>query len=267
MSMLLFVTITGLSRCTSTTRLASTVVVMLYCFCSGHWAAVEFLGGAFIAEVDLIEDKRSHSPSCPESSALQPASSSTSLMVPKSPRWSGIAWAVFWYSQLAVALFICGWPNENVDKAPGLAWLAEHSPDPSNSWGSDLSVPWYVVASLQIVFACQQLPFLQRFLSTEPIQYLASISFALYLMHGPICEGFGARAMDSIWDMAGVPGGREGIREETAGPWQVFFVWTGGIVVLGGPIVWVADLFWRFVDRPSVEFARWVDGRWGGSGK
>ena len=265
MSMLLFVTITGLSRCKSSTRLGLMVVVMLYCFLSNHWAPVEFLGGAFIAEVDLIEeDKDSHSPSCIGSTGLEECvndqialdSNSTLLTVQKSPKWRGIALPLFWCSQIVVALFICGWPNQNVHQAPGLAWLAKHTPEPYYS-----STPWYIIASLQIVFACQQLPLLQRLLSTEPIQYLASISFALYLMHGPIFDSFGSRVMDHIWDFAGFPGGSDGVREETAGAWQLFVVWIAGMFCLGIPSVWAADLFWRFIDRPCVNFARWLEGR------
>lgn len=34
-----------------------------------------------------------------------------------------------------------------------------------------------------------------------------------------------------------------------------------GICGLGINFVWVADPFWRFVDRPCVESARWLDGK------
>ena len=276
MSMLLFVTMTGLSRCKSSTRLVLMVAAMAYCFLSSHWAGVEFMGGAFIAEIDLIEqDKRSYSPSVLELTRLPeyhddqstPESDPTSAKVPKPPRWRGIALAVFWWSQLIVALFLCGWPNKDVEQAPGLAWLAEHSPEPYYSWGLDgglmdwRAAPWYILASLQIVFACQQLPPLQRFLSTGPIQYLASISFALYLVHGPVQDSLGKPVTDAVWDFAGVPGGRAGVREETASFWQLFFVWTAGVFGLGIPSVWLADLFWRYVDRPCVDFARWMDRR------
>lgn len=69
------------------------------------------------------------------------------------------------------------------------------SPEPYQSQGYDFvidwrAIPWFVVASLQIVFACHQLP-LQKLLTTEPIQYLGSIGLALYLVHGPLMEGFG----------------------------------------------------------------------------
>lgn len=43
---------------------------------------------------------------------------------------------------------------------------------------------------MQIFCACCQLPALRRIL-TQPIQYVGSIEFALYLVHEPLMEEFG----------------------------------------------------------------------------
>lgn len=52
-------------------------------------------------------------------------------------------------------------------------------------------------------------------------------------------------------------------REVRAGAWQLFFVWIAGILGLGIPSVWVADGFYKgLFDRPVVDFARWLGGRW-----
>lgn len=268
MSMLLFVTITGLSRCKVPIRLVMMIMIMLYCFRSVRWAAVEFLGGAFIAEVDLIQDERAYKAASPQPASLededcnedQPSTaglvSPSADKQPKSAALGSIAWTIFWWFQLIIALWICGWPNHDVEKAPGLAWLAKHTPEPYLSMGEAQYVdwraaPWYILASLQIVFACQQLPSLQRFLNTGPIQYLASISFALYLMHGPLFDSIGGRIMTPIL--------RSVTSMDEAGGWEIFFVWIAGLCAVGIPCLWAADLFWRFVDRPCVDFARWVE--------
>ena len=268
MSMLLFVTITGLSRCKVSIRLVMIVTIMLYCFQCGRWAAVEFLGGAFIAEVDLIQDERT----C-RAASLQPTSLEeqhldedqlgttglTSTFADERPAHVLVrskAWTTFWWLQLVIALWICGWPSHDVEKAPGLAWLAKHTPEPYFSLGEEhyidwRATPWYILASLQIVFACQQLPPLQRFLTTGPIQYLASISFALYLVHGPLFDSMGGKIMTWIWHRVS--------SIDEAGAWELFFVWIAGLFLLGIPCLWAADLFWRFVDRPCVDFARWME--------
>ena len=268
MSMLLFTAITGLSRCKVPTRLALMIMIMLYCFKNARWAAVEFLGGAFIAEVDLIQDERASKTGIPHPATLEDHNCNddqlqsaglihNSVAEPsKSPAIRSVAWSIFWWLQLTIALWICGWPNHDVEKAPGLAWLVAHAPEPYHSLGEEHYVdwraaPWYILASLQIVLACQQLPSLQRFLTTAPIQYLASISFALYLVHGPLFDSAGGRIMAPILrSVGGVDG---------AGAWELFFVWVAGLVAVGVPCVWAADLFWRFVDRPCVDFARWAE--------
>ncbi len=268
MSMLLFVTITGLSRCKVPIRLGMVIVIMLYCFRSGRWAAVEFLGGAFIAEVDLIQDQRAHIAPTFQSTSLEEEPSNNDQLNPaglpvtspderpRSAALSSVAWSSFWWLQLIIALWICGWPSRDVEKAPGLAWLAKHAPEPYFSLGEEnwvdwRAAPWYMLASLQIVAACQQLPPLQRFLTTGPIQYLASISFALYLMHGPLFDSIDGRIMAPILHSVS--------SMDEAGVWELFFVWIAGLVALGIPCLWVADLFWRFIDRPCVDFARWAE--------
>ena len=268
MSMLLFATITGLSRCKVPVRFGLLMMIMLYCFRNARWAAVEFLGGSLIAEIDLIQDERLY-----KAPSLQPASleeanlsedllnpfDSTSISAHVRPYSAALktrAWSVFWWIQLTLALWICGWPNHGVEEVPGLAWLAKHAPEPYLTLGEEhymdwRAAPWYILASLQIVFACQQLPLVQSFLNTSPIQYLASISFALYLMHGPLFDSIGPVMMNPILRSV------TGIHE--AGVWELFFVWIAGLLALGIPCLWAADLFWRFVDRPCVEFARWME--------
>lgn len=268
MSMLLFVTITGLSRCKVPVRFGLMIMLMLYCFYSARWAAVEFLGGALIAEVDLIQDEE-----VSKTMPLQPThfieehhtdhqlnpagfAPTPASDPPESAELSGIAWTIFCWLQLIIALWICGWPNHDAEKAPGLSWLLEHTTEPYLSLGEERfidwrSAPWYIIASLQIVFACQQLPPLQRFLNTGPIQYLASISFALYLMHGPLFDSIGGRIMNPIL---------HSVRPlDVAGVWELLYVWIAGLFGLGIPCLWAADLFWRFIDRPCVDFARWAE--------
>ena len=268
MSMLLFITITGLSRCKVPIRFGLMIMIMLYCFRNGRWAAVEFLGGAFIAEVDIIQGERASKatnvqPSnpqdeyCPDNQLDAAGLPATSADEPTtSATFKSTAWTVFWWLQMMIALWICGWPNHDADKAPGIAWMLAHTPEPYLSFGEVRytdwrSAPWYIIASLQIVFACQQLPPMQRFLNTGPIQYLASISFALYLMHGPLFESIGPRIMNPISHSV------TGMNE--AGVWELFYVWIVGLFALGIPCIWAADLFWRFIDRPCVDFARWAE--------
>lgn len=42
---------------------------------------------------------------------------------------------------------------------------------------------------------------------------------------------------------------------------QVSVAYLLGLAVAGTAVVWYADLFWRYVDMPTVKFARWVENR------
>ena len=93
----------------------------------------------------IEKDKVSRSPSRVESSGqkeladnqLVADSNFTSLAGPEPPEKSGMYLTSFWCSQLIIALFICGWPNNDVEEAPRIAWLAQHIPEPYYSF-----TPW-----------------------------------------------------------------------------------------------------------------------------
>ena len=84
-------------------------------------------------------------------------------------------------------------------------------------------------------------------LTTPFVQYWASISYALYLMHG--------RVMHAVYfTMELVLCLDRG--KNDPGLWGYHFQWCAGLLLTGIPILWAADLFWRSVDQPSVDFAR-----------
>ena len=71
-------------------------------------------------------------------------------------------------------------------------------------------------------------------------------------MHGPVMHAVDF-TMEPVFRMNG---GKDG-----AGFWGYHLQWFAGLVLVGAPIVWASDLFWRFVDQPCVALARWLDRR------
>ncbi|RFU30728.1 hypothetical protein B7463_g5602, partial [Scytalidium lignicola] len=249
-SMLLFIAITGLSRCKVYIRLILLVGIMFYCLKCEHWASFEFLGGMLVAEVGLIQNARAERDANKE--AATSSSSSTPITTDIKPAGPSRLWAIFWWINLVIAMFLAGWPNQGAKETPVFSYLVPLTMDPYLKKGGDLiSFPWYALGAMQTVFACQQLPALQRFFTTGIAQYLANISYALYLMHGPCLEVFAHRVMPHVW---GLVGGAEG-----AGMLARLFVWFMGLFCLAIPTFWAADVFWRAVDTPSVEFAKWLE--------
>ncbi|KAK1774158.1 acyltransferase family-domain-containing protein [Copromyces sp. CBS 386.78] len=80
-------------------------------------------------------------------------------------------------------------------------------------------------------------------------QYLGKISYAIYLVHGPVLHTLGYTVMRFTWTR--VTG------TETDGHYITGFLLASLVVV--PLVVWVADVFWRGVDEPVVKFARRVE--------
>ncbi|KAH8805746.1 acyltransferase [Xylogone sp. PMI_703] len=249
-SMLLFVTIMGMSRCKVYLRLIILLGIMFYCLKCQHWAAFEFLGGMFIAEIGLIQIARAERDANKE--AATASSSPTPITTEVKPAGPSRGWTIFWWINFVIAMFLAGWPNQGAKETPIIKHLVPITIDPYFTTGGDLvSFPWFALGAIQTVFACQQLPALQRFFTTGIAQYLANLSYALYLMHGPCLDVFAHRVMPHVWALVG---GAEG-----AGMFAKMFVWFVGLCCLSIPVFWSADVFWRAVDTPSVQFAKWVE--------
>lgn len=158
----------------------------------------------------------------------------------------------FLVGNLVFALFVAGWPNFHADVTPGMSGLWYNTMEPFFSMGGDLvSFPWYSLGAIQIVFALQQIKSLQNLFVSPLAQYLADISYALYLVHGPVLDVFSHRWMPYVWALVG--------GKAEAGMLGRLVAWLVGIITLGVPTIWGSDIFWRTVDVKSVEFARWVE--------
>lgn len=246
MSMLLFITVTGLSRCRTWVRVVMTLVIIWYTVRCKHWAPAEFLGGALIAEFGLVQDEYKNAHAVDPATDLEKDSDEFQIHLPSSTKDAiGKLWRIFWWCQLVIALYICGWPTHSAKEVPLFRWLQQRSLD-----NPCPDTAWFILVSFVIVAACHQLAPLQKILTTPFVQYWASISYALYLMHGPVMHAVDF-TMEPVFRMNG---GKDG-----AGFWGYHLQWFAGLVLVGAPIVWASDLFWRFVDQPCVALARWLD--------
>ena len=139
MSLLLFTVLLGLCRRRVPVRVGLLIVIFGYCFRCVHWAACEFVAGACIAELGLMQEDSAKV--VVESSRQRQGDLETgSLDTEVHPLWSSsfpkavklgsdlkslVAWngpAICWL-QLVFALYICGWPPNNVDKVWGLRYV------------------------------------------------------------------------------------------------------------------------------------------------
>lgn len=248
-SMLLFLVLIALSRMRMRLRQVTNVLLVMYCMCSGKWAAFEFLAGMFLAELHVLKSMTVR--------GVQTTCHSRSWTLR-----TGFHAAI-----LLVALYVAGWPNVDADKTPGIRYLLAKTPTP---FLEDDDLPqkfWFGVAAIFIVWSCGEAKAVRRFLEGPFPQYCGRVSYAVYLVHGPGLDYFQDRVLGWPSKPArGDPGASNFVPAfEGSGikgtfgvqtPTQRVVTWFLGLVMLGPVIFWISDLFWRFVDAPIVAFGR-----------
>jgi peptidoglycan/LPS O-acetylase OafA/YrhL len=79
-------------------------------------------------------------------------------------------------------------------------------------------------------------------------RYLGKISYALYLVHGPIVHMLGFWLVPFFWKYTG----RDTMFGKELG-------WAMAFCVLTPLIVYTADVFWRQIDVRCVALAKWLE--------
>jgi peptidoglycan/LPS O-acetylase OafA/YrhL len=243
-SLILFITIIGLSRCVINIRLLVLASIILFCFFGGQLYTVEFLGGMFIAELTLLQD---HSLFTPTSSpTLLPKYDPEELRqkTKNGPTLRKHVVQAFWILNVICGLFIASWTNNHQDEVWGIRFLDAHTPSPYE--GQQV---WFCLGAFQIVAACTQMKFLQNIFTNSIPQYLGNISYALYLTHN-LCLTILEPRLNPYLD--------HHFGNSTS--WGRHLSWLGGLAVYLPVLICVADMFWRAVDTPTVKLARWLEG-------
>ncbi|TLS22943.1 uncharacterized protein PpBr36_05610 [Pyricularia pennisetigena] len=255
-SMLLFLVLITLSMVRLRLRQFINFALMIYCLCCGKWAGFEFLGGMFLAEIRLLQAS---------------GDGEWWVELQKRHRILSILRSVFWSGVIMVFVFIGGWPNFDADKTPGIRYLNAHTPYPFATM--DPLAPqkyWFALSAIFAVYACGELAWIRRFLDSSLGQYCGRLSYAIYIVHGPVLEMFQKMTMGQPFTpQKGNPGEKEFVPAKLGkgikgmigveGPTQRFACWAAGLLILFPIVVWFSDIFWRLVDAPMVELARKVE--------
>jgi peptidoglycan/LPS O-acetylase OafA/YrhL len=217
--------------------------VIGFCFFGGQLYTVEFLGGMFIAELTLLQDRSLFTPT--SSPRILPKYDAEELSDKAQDRYTIRSYATqsFWVANVICGLFIASWTNHHQDEVWGIRFLDAHTPAPYSG-----QAVWFCLGAFQIVGACTQLKFLQDIFNTSIPQYLGNISYALYLTHNlclTILEPKVNPYLDHYFGRATCIGRLMG--------------WIGGLLIYLPILLFTADLFWRAVDAPTVKFARWLE--------
>ncbi|KAF2135326.1 uncharacterized protein K452DRAFT_210309, partial [Aplosporella prunicola CBS 121167] len=239
-SIVLFISLVGLSRVRSGVRMLLLTLMAAIWSRAGKFECVLFLIGAVIAELDLISD------------AWGDSESGMGVL-----HWRGgrgrrngvCGWRRWWpWAEMFVAVYFLSFPDDDGGTTPGFIWLTETFV-PTYLFGI---ARWYRIfhasGALLALHAVCNSPALRRPFESSMAQYFGRISYAFYLMHGPVMHSVGFVVMRVLCGLAGRNGRYVGCLA------------VGWLISLGVSVC-AADIFWRCVDAPSVRLARWAEKR------
>jgi peptidoglycan/LPS O-acetylase OafA/YrhL len=117
------------------------------------------------------------------------------------------------------------------------------------------------IATALLVFYLGQSKLFRDLLSTRFPQYLGENSFAIYLIHFFLINTMGRPLMRGLYACKDTFGWAEGLRA-VLGDWLVLALYSAIAVPV---LFWSGEIITRYVDKKSVELARWAEQRCMGS--
>ncbi|KOS20313.1 hypothetical protein ESCO_006256 [Escovopsis weberi] len=266
-SLYLFIAIVGTARLKTWARFLTIISATLFTFGNSRWDMLLFFCGMMLAEYDHIRgahlapplplpppatstsdhyysssSSSSSDDEYDEDAQLEKPSAATAL----DPRRRNLMPYV-WGALSVVALYLLSFPDDKGDITPGWRLLTAAIP---SWWAATRFRYWQSIGAVLFLFVVGHSPRWQRLFETAPVQYLGKISYALYIMHGPVMHTLGYSWERLAYAITGTEG-----------------YWFNAGFTLGAcfavpTVVWVADIFWRAVDMPSVRFAKWLENKW-----
>ncbi|KAM7217296.1 putative hard surface induced protein [Rhypophila decipiens] len=257
-SMFLFLVLLVLSRLRGPgTRLLVSGALMAYTLLIGRWAAFEFLGGAFLAELHL----GTHSEATNSAMRL-PGGLDGALKTGKCKKSSSRTLKkALQIMVLLDAGYILSWPPRKVDMTPTFDWIQELAPR-SYGGGEKGKNFWLAVAAFGTVWAVGRIQFVKNWvLMSSFAQYAGKISFCFYIFQHLILNLMQAHVLGREHKLATETKEEEigwGVRSVfgVSSTLQRTVTWWVGLLIMGMALVCLADFGTRFLDAPAVRLAK-----------
>ncbi|KAF2452303.1 acyltransferase family-domain-containing protein [Lineolata rhizophorae] len=252
-SLVLFLTHVALAKVRTGWRLGLTCVLIVFLIARVRWEVMLFVVGGMLAELDLIMRTWEDMPSGSNAEPILPSASGRldvneiSEKPPTPEQKPRVRYHNIFF--FVVALYFLSYPDFNSKDTPGFSFLWSVSP-PAFARARRTQWWWWSIGASLLLWTISNTPVLQVPFKSRVAQYLGQVSYAFYVVHGPILHSLGYTLMPIIWGLTG--------RETNAG-------FVGGLLINWAICLfvslWVADIFWRTVDKSSVRFARFVEER------
>ncbi|KAK4119563.1 hypothetical protein N657DRAFT_658956 [Parathielavia appendiculata] len=237
---LLLLTLAPVSR--NTPRMASVASLSLLSMALGSWNIFCFTAGMLLADFNLGQEE--------DDSPI--IARTTSTRKHRLFLWTTIFLVSFYILGFPTLVF----PDARTNPMPGFETLRALISVAAGGFGGAMEDParfWWSIAGVALLLSVSQLPRLRAVFETYLCQYLAKISFSLYLVHEFCLVLFGLKLQGLLMWFAGVETQSKGM-----GYWVICVVWS---VMFTVPVFALAAQVERWVDVPSVRFAKWLEER------
>ncbi|KAI0202054.1 acyltransferase family-domain-containing protein [Astrocystis sublimbata] len=249
-SMVLFLILIGTARLRDNVRLVLVAMVSWFVLRNDRWEMLLFLAGMTIADLDLRRnahegrDSRGTSTTSSQPTLQLPLNEKSDLNPPPCSRGRSTS-DTFWTIVSVFAMYLLSAPDAGPWNVPGWRYLGTFIPE----WFTEKYRFWQVIGACLFVFCAARSRGWQRFFELPVVQYLGHLSYAIYLMHGPVVHVLGFPVQRWAWGITGTEG-------------EQFKRGVALAAMINIPLViWAADIFWRAVDVPTVRFAKWLESK------
>ncbi|KAI1611816.1 acyltransferase family-domain-containing protein [Exophiala viscosa] len=246
-SIVVYTALQAFSRCRRNARLWSEIGLILYFMyiVDGSFCAL-FVAGMLLCDLDLLEQGGD---------------------LPHFFRKMAWCQSYLFYGLFIISLYLGGSPSYSSDihvlrESPGWYYLSLLKPQ------AVFDYKWFYLfwASTSFVASVQRITWLKSFFETRFNQYLGRISFAFYLVHGPLLWSVGHRLYAAVgWtkdsQAINIPGWISIVPLPKIGPFGLELSFLLPHLILLPLTLWVAEMATTLIDEPSVRFPQWLYGR------
>lgn len=261
-SLVVTIVLLALSHCKTFARLTLTFGTIIFCGMWDRWELVCFLSGTFLCDLDIatraaaFSDSESDSEEAYDFEKLPTFESSTSAsnnrlssLITKTRHCSTILLTrpgfKRWIVIFVAGLFLLSTPNLAIEETPGYRWLFTYLTPHTYT---DKKRFLQSLGAILVTWSVANCSALQQPFDTQFAQYLGKISYALYIVHGPLIHIVGYSVTPNVWIWGT---GFDG--------WKYLVGLVLGTSVLAVCVAVMADWFWRVVDTRAVKLSRWFE--------
>ncbi|KAL4935750.1 hypothetical protein BDV06DRAFT_217190 [Aspergillus oleicola] len=246
-SITIYTVLLAFSRFHANARMCGHILLIFYfLYIADGWFCALFVAGMLLCELDLAAQV-----------------DETPAILNKLRPWK----RPIFYALFTISMYLGGVPSHTSDlqilrDSPGWHYLSLLKPQ------AVFDYKWFYLfwAAMLLVASISRIAGLRAFFEQPFNQYLGRVSFAFYLVHGPVLWVLGDRLYAAVgWARVShpttCPGWIDRLPLPRVGPLGMESSFLAPHFILLPVTLWLAEVVTRVVDGPSVQFASWLYGK------